>query len=120
MEDLSEGDYDLQDLCQFVKGQLQTLLGMTSMDSNRMTCVYFLTASAKLLAIDLDYGSIKKWVLAQQIGNGMFKGGPCDGAFNIPHLPSTYTALCLLIMCGDYSFSTVDRELVLKELSNFQ
>jgi hypothetical protein len=37
---------------------------MTSMDSNRMTCVYFLTATAKLLAIDLDYGSIKKWVLA--------------------------------------------------------
>lgn len=34
---------------------------------------------------------------------------------DMPHLANTYCALCLLLLCGDYSFSRVKkRELVMK------
>lgn len=51
---ITPGDYDLSDLKAFVKGMFQQMKGMINMDSNRMTCLYFLTVTSSLLEMNID------------------------------------------------------------------
>ena len=45
---------------------------------------------------------------------------PLDHSNAVGHLASMYTALCLLIQCGDYHFEGVDKLAMLKSLRSYQ
>jgi len=69
------------------------------------------------------------WVYAQQLPTGLFKGGPMlNGSeanlqsseqLELGHLANTYTALCLLIVSGDYTLSKVNKKGLLQQLGKF-
>ena len=104
---------------------------MQSMDSQRMTILYFLITTGNLIKSDEDQDDlklivtkdqIKEWVYQQLLpSRDGFVGGPSlprplDHQGAVGHLASMYTALCLLIQCGDYQFEGIDKLAMLKSL----
>ena len=92
------------------------------LDSNRMTLLYFLTASLHLFDPSCeDHESIVEWVYAQQIGleeGGGFCCGPSINAvqYRESHIAMTYNALSILLLSGD-DLSRIDRQGVLLHIS---
>jgi prenyltransferase beta subunit len=55
-----------------------------------------------------------------QLESGFFMGGPCLGKSELHgHLANTYTALCILIMCGN-DLSELNPEQINEGLKKFQ
>jgi len=114
---------------------------------NRMTILHFIIGSFSVLsAFDkcpYSKQDVIEWVYSQQIPETHsdsnsetcfgFRGGPYSGfssnqdylqsgkvnKFDMPSLPNTYTALCLLKMCGD-DLSRVNKKGISKSLKRFQ
>ena len=105
------------------------------MDSQRMTILYFLITTGNLIKSDEDQDDLKlivtkdqieEWVCQQLLpSRDGFVGGPSlprplDHQGAVGHLASMYTALCLLIQCGDYQFEGIDKLAMLKSLRSYQ
>jgi geranylgeranyl transferase type-1 subunit beta len=66
-----------------------------TLDSNRLTALYFCLSALDLLDQVPETGPLLAWVEAQRVPGG-FRAGPFEGSVGTPHLAMTYSALCCL------------------------
>ena len=89
-----------------------------SLDTNRMTVLYFTISGLSLLNKHDIYmnnkDEILKWIYSQEcINTGGFQGSPCN-YIKEGHLAMTYTALCILSMIQYHDVTINDNHLINK------
>eukprot|EP00397_Hematodinium_sp_SG-2012_P038726 GEMP01042172.1.p1 GENE.GEMP01042172.1~~GEMP01042172.1.p1 ORF type:complete len:318 (+),score=53.53 GEMP01042172.1:110-1063(+) len=90
-----------------------------SMETNRLTLLYFCVSGLDLLGHEWtaeENKSLRAFIYSHQDATGGFDGGGLDKA---PHIANTYTALCILAILND-DFSLVRRDLLSNRLKEWQ
>lgn len=133
MAALNKSDFALRRHGDYFKKHLQSLpIPYKTMDTNRLTLLYFSVSGLDLLEMidEIDKDHVIRYVYSLQSENadhGGFYGYPKqhfgseekDRCNNQPHIANTYTALVMLMILGD-DIGFVDRKAIAQSLKKWQ